>query len=246
MITNILAALVIFISGFINALTGFGFIIVAAPFLVHFLAPKQVAATALVLGLIVSVTIAYRERATMNVRVALFMAAAALLGIPVGTAVLNRASQASLKILVGSTVILVMFPMVRGFRLPLSGQKPLSLFSGFLSGVLSGICGMSGAIAALFFTGYAWDPGRIRPTIAGFNAIATFVTLAWLTLSGSIGWGEYTLALLFLPAALAGLLLSSLLRLRVDHRHFRLLTFLLVFVAGMLALISGLIEAASR
>jgi len=242
MITNILATLVIFISGFINALTGFGFIIVAAPFLVHFLLPKQVAATALVLGLIISATIAYRERVTINLRVTLFMAAAALFGIPVGAAVLSRVSQASLKILVGVTVILVMLPMLRGFRLPLASEKPLSLLSGFLSGVLSGICGMSGAVAALFFTGYAWEPSRVRPTIAAFNATATFVTLAWLTLSGTIGWTEYGLALLFLPAALLGLLLSSLLRLRVDQRHFRLLTFLLVFVAGMLALISGLIE----
>ena len=243
MITNILAALVIFVSGFINALTGFGFIIVAAPFLVHFLAPKQVAATALVLGLIISGTIAYRERATMNVRVTLIMAAAALLGIPVGAAVLNRVSQASLKILVGATVILVTLPMLKGFRLPSAGEKRLSLVSGFLSGVLSGVCGMSGAIAALFFIGYAWEPKQVRPTIAGFNAIATAVTLTWLTLSGTIGWSECWLALLFLPAAVLGLLASSLLRVKVDQRHFRLLTFLLVFVAGMLALISGFIES---
>jgi len=243
-ITNILAALVIFTSGFINALTGFGFIIVAAPFLVHFLLPKQVAATALVLGLIVSATIAYRERETIDLRVTLSMASAALFGIPLGAAVLSRVSQATLKILVGTTVILVMLPMVRGFRLPRSGQQPLSLLAGFLSGVLSGICGMSGAVAALFFVGYAWEPGHVRPTIAGFNAIATAVTLAWLTPSGTIGWSECGIALLFLPAAILGLLASSVLRVKVDHRHFRLLTFLLVFVAGMLALISGLIETA--
>lgn len=77
MITQGLAALVIVFSGFINALTGFGFIIVAAPFLVHLLPPKQVAATALVLGVIISLGIAYRERATINLRVAVLMALAA-------------------------------------------------------------------------------------------------------------------------------------------------------------------------
>jgi uncharacterized membrane protein YfcA len=242
MVTQGLAALVIVFSGFINALTGFGFIIVAAPFLVHLLPPKQVAATALVLGVTISLVIAYRERATINLRVAVLMALAAVLGIPLGVAVLNRVSPSTLKIMVGAIVILVTLPMTRGFRLPATRQQLLSLLSGFLSGVLSGICGMSGATAALFFTGYAWEPSHVRPTIAGFNAITSAVTLAWLFLSGTIGREEFWSALLFLPLVLLGLLLSNVLRFRVDRRHFRPLTFLLVLIAGTLALLSGLFE----
>jgi uncharacterized membrane protein YfcA len=162
MVTQGLAALVIVFSGFINALTGFGFIIVAAPFLVHLLPPKQVAATALVLGLIISLVIAYRERATINLRVAVLMALAAVFGVPLGAAVLNSVSAGTLKILVGTIVIAVTLPMTRGFRLPARRQQLLSLLSGFLSGVLSGVCGMSGAIAALFFTGYAWEPSHVE------------------------------------------------------------------------------------
>jgi uncharacterized membrane protein YfcA len=242
MVTQGLAALVIVFSGFINALTGFGFIIVAAPFLVYLLPPKQVAATALVLGLIISLVIAYRERATINLRVAVLMALAAVFGVPLGAAVLNSVSAGTLKILVGAIVIAVTLPMTRGFRLPARRQQLLSLLSGFLSGVLSGVCGMSGAIAALFFTGYAWEPSHVRPTIAAFNAMTSSVTLAWLFLSGTIGREELWSALLFLPLVLLGLLLSNVLRLRVDRRHFRSLTFLLVLIAGTLALLSGLFE----
>jgi uncharacterized membrane protein YfcA len=242
MVTQALVALVVLFSGFINALTGFGFIIVAAPFLVLLLPPKQVAATALVLGLILSLMIAYRERETINIGVVISMASTAVFGIPIGAAVLARVTPSTLKIMIGAIVIAVTLPITRGFRLPARSQLPLSLFAGFLSGVLSGISGMSGAIAALFFTGYSWEPGQIRPTIAAFNATATTVTLAWLLLSGTIGRRECWSALLSLPLVLLGLLLSNLLRLRVDHRHFRFLTFLLILIAGTLALVSGLLE----
>lgn len=242
MVTQGLAALVILFSGFINALTGFGFIIVAAPFLVQLLPPKEVAATALVLGIIISLGIAYRERAFIRLRVAVLMALAAVFGVPLGAAILNSVSASMLKIIVGAIVIAATLPMTRGFRLPAGRQQPLSLLSGFLSGVLSGISGMSGAIAALFFTGYAWEPSRLRPTIAGFNAMTSSVALAWLLLSGTIGRNEVWSALLFLPLVLLGLLLSNVLRLRFDRRHFRSLTFLLVLIAGTLALLTGLFE----
>ena len=243
MVTQGLAALVIVFSGFINMLTGFGFIIVAAPFLVHLLPPKQVAATALVLGLIISLVIVYRERATIRLRVAALMALTAVVGIPLGAAVLNTVSASTLKIIVGTIVIAVTLPMARGFRLPEKREQPMSLLSGFLSGVLSGISGMSGAIAALFFTGYSWEPSRVRPTISAFNAMVSGVTLAWLFSSGTIGREELWSALLFLPFMLAGLALSSvLLRFTVDRRHFRPLTFLLILAAGTLALLSGLFE----
>ena len=243
MVTQGLAAIVILLSGFINAITGFGFIIVAAPFLVHLLPPKQVAATALVLGFIISLVIVYRERAFIQLKVAGLMALAALVGIPLGAAVLNRVSASTLKIIVGTIVIAVTLPMVRGFRLPARREQSMGLVSGFLSGVLSGISGMSGAIAALFFTGYSWEPSRVRPTISGFNAMVSGVTLAWLFSSGTIGREELLSALLFLPFMLAGLALSSLLlRFKVDRHHFRRLTFLLVLAAGTLALLSGIFE----
>ena len=47
--TIFLVALVVTFSGFINSLTGFGFIIVAAAFLAQLLPPKDAASVALVL-----------------------------------------------------------------------------------------------------------------------------------------------------------------------------------------------------
>jgi hypothetical protein len=52
--TIFFVALVMTFSGFINSLTGFGFIIVAAPFLIQLLPPKETASVALVLGIILA------------------------------------------------------------------------------------------------------------------------------------------------------------------------------------------------
>ena len=71
--TIFFVALVVTFSGFINSLTGFGFIIVAAPFLVQFLHPKEAASVALVLGIILAGFIALRERKTIAMKITLFM-----------------------------------------------------------------------------------------------------------------------------------------------------------------------------
>lgn len=237
-----LVALIIFGSSVINALTGFGFIIVAAPLLVHLLAPKDVAATALLLGFVISVLVVWKEREHIDLRVVGFMAFAALFGIPLGTAILERVSGSMLKVLVGSVVILATVPLSAGLQLPTKHARPLSAASGFLSGVLAGICGISGAIAALFFMGQGWEPRKIRPTISGFNAVVSSLTLIWLLTTHSIGRNEVLSAAMFLPLVFIGLALSNLVRPRVDGRHFRTITFVLVVVAGVLAVIAGVIE----
>lgn len=235
-------ALVVSLSGFLNALTGFGFIILAAPFLVQLLPPRQAASVALLLGAVVAAIVAFRERGSIDRGVTLRMSAAALFGIPVGTTMLLALSAGALKILVGSIVVAVTLFLVRGFCLPPRTASPLSLVSGFLSGVLSGICGMSGAIAAVFFMGQRWQPFRIRPTIAAFNTIVSSITLAWLLFSGIIGWRECAFALALLPVALIGLTASGLLHDRVGVGLFRPLTFLLVLLAGLLAILAGVRE----
>jgi uncharacterized membrane protein YfcA len=239
-VTILLTALVVALSGFINSLTGFGFIIVAAPFLVQLLPPKEAASVALVLGIILAAVVALRERKTIELRITLQMFAAALCGIPIGTAMLVRVNPAAIKIIVGSIVIAVTLALARGMRLSSSRELTLSLAAGFLSGILSGVSGMSGAMAVVFFMSQGWAPERVRPTIAAFNTIVSMVTLSWLLFSGTIDRTQFTFALVFLPAALLGIAGSGFLYRRLEVRHFRPLTFLLVIIAGTLAIIAGI------
>lgn len=237
--TAFFVAVIIAFSGFINSITGFGFIIVAAPFLIQLLPPKEAASVALILGIILASVIALRERRTLAIKVTLQMFGAALLGIPIGTAMLVGVNPAVIKIVVGSIVVGVTIALARGLRLSLSRELPLSLIAGFLSGILSGVSGMSGAFAVIFFMGQGWKPDRVRPTIAAFNTIVSIVTLAWLLSTGTIGHRECTFALMFLPAAVLGIAGSGFLYKKIQARHFRPLTFLLLIVAGILAIISG-------
>jgi tetrahydromethanopterin S-methyltransferase subunit C len=71
--TIFLVALVVTFSGFINSLTGFGFIIVAAAFLAQLLPPKDAASLALVLGIILAGIVALRERKTIAMKITLFI-----------------------------------------------------------------------------------------------------------------------------------------------------------------------------
>jgi len=238
-------ALVVAFSGFINSLTGFGFIIVAAPFLVQLLPPREAASVALVLGIILAAVVAIRERKTIAVKVTIRMFLAAILGIPVGTALLVGVDPAVIKIIVGTIVLGVTVALVRGLRLPPSFEFHLSLAAGFLSGILSGVSGMSGAMAVIYFMGQGWAPARVRPTIASFNVVVSMVTLVWLLSTGTIGPSQCTFALMFLPPAILGIACSGFLYKRIEARHYRPLTFLLVTIAGLLAIIAGIRELIS-
>lgn len=238
--TGFIVALVIAFSGFLNSITGFGFVIVAAPFLIQLLPPKQAVSVALVLALILSIVIALRERKTIDLKVMLQMFAAALFGIPIGTAMLVGVNPAAIKIIVGSIVVGVTIALARGFRLPTSLELPLSLIAGFLSGILSGVSGMSGAIAVIFFMSQGWKPDRVRPTISAFNVIVGSVTLSWLISTGTIGPKECTFALMFLPVAVLGVAGGGFLYNKIQAHHFKPLILLLLIIAGTLAIISGI------
>jgi uncharacterized membrane protein YfcA len=240
--TIFLIALVVTSAGFINSLTGFGFIIIAAPFLIQLLPPKEAASIALVLGIILTAVVTLRERKTIAIKVVLQMFVAAIFGIPVGTALLVGMNPAAIKVTVGSIVVGVTIALTRGVRLPTSREFPLSLAAGFLSGILSGISGMSGAIAAIFFMSEGWPPERVRPTIACFNLIVSLVTILWLFSTGIVGQTECIFSLTFLPAVALGIALSSLVYKKIQTRYFRPLTFFLIIVAGILAIIAGIRE----
>ena len=180
------------------------------------LPPKEAASVALILGIILAAVVALRERKTIAVKVTLQMFVAALFGIPIGTAILVGVNPASIKIIVGSIVVGVTLTLVRGLRLPTSREFPLSLAAGFLSGILSGVSGMIGAMAVIFFMSQGWPPERVRPTIAAFNTIVSIVTVSLLLSTGTIGQKECTFALMFLPAAALGIAGSGFLYKRIQ------------------------------
>ncbi len=240
--TAFFVAAIIAFCGFINSMTGFGFIIVAAPFLIQLLPPKEAASVALILGIILASVIALRERRTIALRVLFQMFFAALFGIPIGTAMLVRVNPAVIKIIVGSIVVTVTIALARGLRLHSSRELPLSLAAGFLSGILSGVSGMSGACAVIFFMSQGWKPETVRPTISAFNTIVSIVTLAWLLGSHTIEQGDCVFAVMFLPAAVIGIGASGFLYKKIQTRYFRSLTFSLLIVAGGLAVLTGIRE----
>ena len=62
------------------------------------------------------------------------------------------------------------------------------------------------------------------------------------TLAGTLGRTECTFALMFLPAAVLGTACSGFLFKKIQARHFRPLTFMLVIVADILVIIAGIRE----
>jgi predicted membrane channel-forming protein YqfA (hemolysin III family) len=62
------------------------------------------------------------------------------------------------------------------------------------------------------------------------------------TLAVAIGRTGCIFALMFLPAAVLGIAGSGFLYKKIQARHFRPLTFMLVIIAGILAIIAGIRE----
>ena len=62
------------------------------------------------------------------------------------------------------------------------------------------------------------------------------------TLAGTIGRTECAFALMFLPAAVIGIACRGFLYKKIQAHHFRPLTFMLVIIAGILAIIAGIRE----
>ena len=236
-----LSAVAVFAAALVQGVTGFGFVIVAAPVLTIYLEPTLVVPVMLLQSVALNAAIMIHGYRWMNLRRvwALVLAGAAL--TPVGAALLIGLDAAVIKVLVGVVVGVTAVGMLLGLQRTASRELLASIPVGAVSGVLGGATGLSGAPVVLFFTNQTVDPKESRANLVFYFQVLNLVALPSFAVGGILTRDVFVLALGLLPGALVGVGAGIWLASRIAVAVFWRISLSIVLLAGVGAIVSGLI-----
>ena len=223
-----------FAGGFVAGLSGFAFGLVAASLWLYVLSPLQSASLIIGFGLLVQGYSVWKLRAAIDWHRLWPFIIGAVVGVPVGVALLTWADPKSVRIAVG--IILIAYSLYAYVRPQLKVAtvvpRAADMTIGFVNGALGGLTGLAGIVITIWcnLRGLPKDVQR-----ATFQPVAVVVFAIAALLLGARGALTFETARLFalgLPFLFAGTWLGLKLFGRIDETMFRKIVLALLFVSG--------------
>lgn len=225
---------IVLIAGAVQAITGFGFALVAVPLLTFLIGPAQAVVVAITIGLVLAAGVAVAERGHVARGDLVVLAGASLIGIPLGMLVLTRADASQLTVVVAGVLLISTAAIWRGWALP-SGRLA-RIISGFTSGVLLTSTSFNGPPLVLFLQARNLPPRSVRATLAVCFLMQEVVAVALLFGVGAADTSMLALSALGVPALAGGWLLGNWAFARLDRAAFRRGVLGMLGLTGLVAL----------
>lgn len=240
MLATTLAAVVAVgaVSGFVQGLSGFAFGLIATSFWAWMMEPQRVVPL-VVMGSMLgqSISIASVRSQIRIGRVSPFVLGG-LAGVPLGAAVLGSLDASTFRGWFGLGLIVFCSMMLRADRLPrVDAPRPADGAIGFLSGALSGACGMGGPPITLWCSLRNWDTLTQRATYQSFFLVMQLQVLALYAWHGLIDLALLRTFLWLAPAIVTGSWLGSRVARRLHDQRLKQLVFVLLIGSGAMLLL---------
>jgi uncharacterized membrane protein YfcA len=214
---------------------GFGASLVAVPVMALFV-PEALPATAVVWSMPLVAAMMLRERTAIDRPGLCWMTLGRLPGTALGAWVVTALAADTLSMLTGLAVLVAV--AVSGLGAALAITPVSSTGAGFASGFMGTSTGIDGPPMALLYQRTAGPV--MRSTLGAAFVLGQIVSVAGLTIAGTIAAWQVLLALALVPSHLTGLLVSRHLMGRLEGRWLRPAVLVFAAVAASAAVVRGL------
>lgn len=231
--SSVLAA--VLLGALAQSVSGLGFSLVSAPFLVVLLGPLEGVRIGVALSIVLNVALLVRLRRDVDRRSAVRLLVPSVLATPVVVRLARAVPERPAAGLAGALVLLGALLLVSGVRWPAAAGRVGMVAASLLAATSNVVAGVAGPPVALWAENAGWDGARQRATLQAYFLGANLVAIAFLGLP-AVGPG----LLLSCVAALAvGALLGIPLASRTSDATARRATLGLAAVGGAAALLSA-------
>jgi uncharacterized membrane protein YfcA len=215
---------IVLVASAAQAVTGFGFALLAVPLLATVAdAPTAVVGTSVV-GLVPTLVTAVRDQGSVAWRAVWLLLTAAVFGMPVGLVILRTAPESVLIVLIAAVVVGCTLIVWRPPPLPrfeISNHRVALGAVGVLTGVLTTSTGTNGPPLVAAFTALGFAPRALRATLAAVFLGTGVIGAAGFVIAGAVTERASLVALVGLPAAVLGWLAGDRLFARLNGETFR-------------------------
>ena len=225
-----------FVGSTVQGSIGFGMGLLASPILI-LIDERFVPAPILLSSWVLTTCLILRERQAIDLVGLRWAVAGRVAGTFVAGIVLAVLPTDRVTIVFGGLVLVGVAMSVSGLQL--TPQRWILVGAGTLSAVMGTIASIGGPPMALVYQHV--HGARLRATMSSFFWIGTVMSLVTLRLVGRFGAEEVRLALVILPAMVAGLIVSKWTATRVDRGYTRPLVLALAAAAGVTVILRELL-----
>ncbi|MGE0879329.1 MAG: sulfite exporter TauE/SafE family protein [Acidimicrobiia bacterium] len=228
-----------FVGAFVQAVSGFGFALIAVPLLTLALSPRDAVVAQTIAGSVLSFAMAWQLRAHVDRPAVVRTLPAMFAGMPVGLVVGDLVGDRALRVAVGLAVLAATVTIAKGVKAR-HASSALDRMAGLTSGVLSTSTGTNGPPLVVALSAREVDPNAFRATLTALFALANVVALPLFALNGNMTARAAAVALIGAVPMVAGRLAGEGVFRRLPVARFRHLVLLMLTAAGVVALVNGL------
>jgi uncharacterized membrane protein YfcA len=230
---------VVFLAATVQTTTGFGFSLTAVPLMALAVDIRTASMLAAILSLTTSAMQARQGRADIVRPLAKRLCGAAAIGMPLGLLMFARADDQLLRIFLGVSTLVLVALLIHGIDLSNAGRG-VDWVAGSVAGVLTTSLSTNGPPLVFVLQGRRLSPAQFRATVTTIFSLTGIVGLA-----GRIAVGGLTRPVLIACVAaplplIAGAAAGFRLRRRLDPERFRRAVLVLLVLAALSAIASGM------
>lgn len=226
----ILFIFLILVSSVLQTSTGFGFSILATPFLILMFDVREAIQINLLLSLVISLALVAKIRHDVNWEYFRRLAAGSVIGLPVGIGIFLVANMTVLKMVVAILILVLTMLLILKYRIRQTSRRDYVI--GGLSGAFTTSMGMPGPPILLYFSGTGLAKEALRATTLAFYLIIyalSFVVQFVFAGTSQVVWIN---SLYALPIVIVGLIIGEWLFPKINQHSFRLLIYVLLLFTG--------------
>lgn len=201
--------LCVFFAAYLQAVTGFGLVIVAAPLLMFFYDPKLVIPVMILLASCGNVSQTLLLHRDIHWRIISFLILGAILGQPIGFQIFSLVPSHYLKILI-SVVVLLSLSIMQLRHQHIRECRRNTLITGMLAGIMATTTGMAGPPVAIYFAYTTMTIKELRATSIGFFFLSNMVSLTTFLVGGVDMAPAFNEFIYLLPGLIGGIILGQL------------------------------------
>lgn len=222
---------IILFASTLQAGTGFGFSIMATPFLLMLFPPKEAIQINLILSLVISIGLLYKIRNDIDFSMVKRLVTGSLVGLPFGIIILLMVEMTTLKLGVSVIILLLTIFLLLKFRFKQTLLR--DYVAGGLSGLLTTSIGMPGPPLLLYFSGTNMPKASLRGTTLAFYMIvyvsSLFLQIVFVGTTKEI-WLSSSIAL---PFVVIGLIIGQFVFKKINEEMFRIITYIILLFTGI-------------
>ncbi|MGO4889593.1 sulfite exporter TauE/SafE family protein [Anaerobacillus sp. MEB173] len=234
----LIASMIVLFASMLQACTGFGFSIMATPFLLFIYAPQVAIQINIILSILISIFIVPKIYKEVDRRLLLLLVKGSIIGAPIGIGIYLFLDVQVLKIIISLLILALTLLLILKFTVKQTTGKDLT--SGGLSGLLTTSIGMPGPPLLLYFSGARIEKSVLRSTTLTFYLFIYVVALVMQITFGSTNIDIWITSLILLPVTVLGMFLGQRLFRYINQRVFQIITYVILAVTGVHLLVSSI------